>query len=167
MDEKDVRLFLPEHHDVKENPIKKKIRQLMYDYELLKIVTNMDINPHSRESLELYSCLYNEMSPLLTAITCHIICINGYRHKKIRESINHTQKILGLLKILNERYVISLTSNDYMDDMRWFTISNLTCKEIVEEIKKCLKEVYPTKRWKNGFLLILFSFIYKINKNFF
>lgn len=146
MDEKIERMFWPEHHVLTENKMKTKIRQFINNYKLLEMFLDMDVKPHSRESLELYSSLYNEMSPLLTAITCHIICINGYSHKKIKEAINHAQKILGLLKILNERYVISLTSNDYMDDVRWFTISNLTCKEIVEEIKKCYNEMYSTKR---------------------
>ena len=147
MDKKYVRMFWPEHHDVEEKRIKKVAREFINAFKLLEMYIPMDSLSHSRESLQFYSSLYKEMGPMLTEITCYIICHNGYeRRVRIKKTIENAQKVLGYLKILHERYIISLISNDYLGDERWFSISPLTCEQVVEEIGKCFREMYSTRR---------------------
>jgi hypothetical protein len=64
----ELKLFKTEHFAVPENEIKKKIRKFILGYKLLDSFLEMGTNPNETESLQLFSDLYNGMSPLLTDI---------------------------------------------------------------------------------------------------
>ena len=108
------RIFLPNHFERHVNVIIPKIRKFILGYKLLENFLSLETNPDDEESLEFYSDLYNDMSPLLTEITCYLIN-NGYsgKRRRVDESIRLSQKILGLLKLLDKRYVVH---NDFFKD---------------------------------------------------
>ena len=142
MEEKE-RMFLPVHFERHESVIKKKVRKFMLGYNLLNEFLSMKTDPNNRESMEFYSNIYSDMAPLLTEITCSVVN-NGYsgRRKRVDNAIFVSQKILGLLKILHLRYMISISSPDPFGDSRWFEISPKTNYEIVKEITKLFNEMY-------------------------
>jgi len=143
----ELKLFKTEHFAVPENEIKKKIRKFILGYKLLDSFLEMGTNPNETESLQLFSDLYNGMSPLLTDITCYVI-INGYinKRKRVDNAILISQGILGLLKILHQRYVISITSPDPIEDPRWFQNSEKTNYEILEEISTLFEKMYSFQK---------------------
>jgi hypothetical protein len=139
----DLRLFLPTHTERHESIMKKKVRTFIVGCGLLQNFLSMGTNPDDEENLEFYSDLYKGMEPLLTEITCYLISI-GYlsRRKRIDNSISLSQKILGLLKILHLRYVISITSQNPTSDTRWYQESDKTSEEIVKEISILIEKMY-------------------------
>ncbi len=150
------RLFLPEHFQRQEPVIKKKIRKFMLGYKLLESFLEIGKSPNDSESLEFYANLYNDLSPILTEITCYAIN-NGYikKSERIEESIKLSQKILGLLKILNTRYIITLTSPDPIEDPRWDLISKKSNTEIVEDISLKLEKMNSLKFKGQGWVLLI------------
>ena len=153
------KLFLPENFQREESVIEKKIRKFMLGFKLLETFLEMGRSPNDSESLEFYSDLYNDLAPILTEITCYDIN-NGYikKSKQVEDSIRISQKILGLLKILHTRYIISLTSPDPIEDPRWDSISKKSNTEIVEDISLKLERMdsLELKEQEWVFLLILF-----------
>ena len=119
----------------------KKKDSLWQQYFKLFDAESITGSSHS-ESLEFYANLYNDLAPILTEITCYAIN-NGFikKSERIEESIKLSQKILGLLKILNTIYIITLTSPDPIEDPRWDSISNKSNTEIVEDISLKLERM--------------------------
>ena len=142
MEEK-PRLFWPDYRERHEEAIEKKIRKFILAYKLLDEFLLMGTNPNDEESLQFYSNLYVECAPILTEITCYVIS-NGYagKRKRIDNAILLSQKIMGLLKVLHKRYVISITSPDPIGDQRWYEISKKSNAEIVEEMELFFKRMY-------------------------
>ena len=141
----DEKLFMPhvERHD---SVIEQKVRKFMLGFKSLEFFLSMGTNPDDEESLEFYSNLYEDMASLLTEITCFMIG-RGYfgKRKRVDNSIFLSQKILGLLKILHLRYIISITSQDPISDSRWYKESDKSNQEIVGEISKLFNEMYSFK----------------------
>ena len=140
------RLFLPNHAEKHDSIMKQKIRKFMLGYKSLDLFLSMETNPDDEESLEFYSTLYNDMASLLTEIMCFMIN-KGYfgKRKRVDNSIFLSQKILGLLKILHLRYVISITSQDPISDSRWCKESDKSNQEIVGEISRLFNDMYSFK----------------------
>lgn len=138
-----TRLFWPDYCERHEEAIEKKIRKFILAYKLLDEFLLMGTNPNDEESLQFYSNLYVENAPILTEITCYVIS-NGYsgKRKRIDNAILLSQKIMGLLKVLHKRYVISITSPDPIGDQRWYEISKKSNAEIVEEMILFFKRMY-------------------------
>ena len=141
--EEELRLFWPNHCERHEEAIEKKIRKFILAYKLLDEFLFMGTNPNDEESLQFYSNLYVENATILTEITCYVIS-NGYfgKRKKIDNAILISQKIMGLLKVLHKRYLISITSSDPFGDQRWYEISKKSNAEIVEEMILFFKMMY-------------------------
>ena len=148
------RIFWPNHFERHVNVIIPKIRKFILGYKLLENFLSLETNPDDEESLEFYSDLYNDMSPLLTEITCYLIN-NGYsgKRRRVDESIRLSQKILGLLKLLDKRYVVSITSQDPISDSRWYQASSKSNREIVEEISILTKEMYSLHKEIKGWVI--------------
>lgn len=141
--EEGLRLFWPNHCERHEEAIWKKIRKFILGYKLLNEFLLMGTNPNDEESLQFYSNLYVENAPILTEITCYVIS-NGYfgKRKRIDNAISLSQKIMGLLKVLHKRYVISITSTDPLGDQRWYEISKKSNVEIIEEMILSFESMY-------------------------
>jgi len=141
-----LNLFLPDHAEKHESIMKKKIRKFILAYKLLDQFLSMEINPDDANSLQFYSNIYVDMAPLLTEITCFVIN-NGYSGRRVRvdNAILISQKVLGLLKFLHLRYMISITSQDPILDFRWYQVSDKSNSEIVGEIAKLFDSMYSLK----------------------
>ena len=140
------RLVWPEHHDVYESDIKKKIRKFMMAYSLLHEFLTMGEDPEGRESMQFYSNLYVDMVPLLTEITCYVIN-NGYMNKRERvdNAIFLSQKILGCLKMIHHRYLVSITSVLPIEDNRWYQYTEKSNQEIIDEIADYFDKIFSFK----------------------
>ena len=138
-----LRLFLPTHSERHEALMKKKIRKFILAFKLLQEFISIHSDPNKSDSLEFYSNIYVDTTPMLTEITCFVIN-NGYagKRKRVDNAISTSQKILGLLKILHKRYIITVSSTDPLDDPRWDEISIKTNSEIVEEISILFERMY-------------------------
>ena len=64
------------------------------------------------------------------------------KRRRIDNAISISQKILGLLKILHERYIITISSTDPLDDSRWDEITHKSNSDIVEEISILFEKMY-------------------------
>ena len=141
-----VKLFKTEHFEKHENPIRATVWKFILGYKSLEQFLELGIDENSIESLRFYSNLYNDMAPILTEISSYVYG-NGYikKREKIKNGISESQKILGLLKLLHMRYIITLTSPYPLDDPRWDEITEKSNKEIVKEIESHLDRIYPFK----------------------
>lgn len=153
----DLSMFLPEHSEKHESVIKKKIRKFILAYKLLEQFLSMGTNPDDEESLQFYSNLYVDMAPVLTEITCYVIN-NGYfgKKKRIDNAILLSQKVLGHLKILHIRYLISIVSQP-IEDVRWNEIPKKSNEKIVEEMDSFFKEMYS---FSFGWRMSYYSFFF-------
>ena len=95
----------------------------------------MGTNPNDEVSLHFYSELYTDMAPLMTEITCYLIS-KGYtgKRKSVDNVVFLSQKILGFLKVLHQRYVIAITSQDMDSDPRWYGTSDKSNSQIIDEM---------------------------------
>jgi hypothetical protein len=143
---KEQRLFAPDFHDKHESEIKKKIREFILGYKSLEIFLSLESDPNDERSLLFYSELYENMSKLLTHITCFVV-VHGYkgRRKRVDEGIRNSQKILGLLKILHLRYLVNITSADPFSDPRWCENTDDSNAKIIQDIKYYFKKMYSFK----------------------
>ena len=128
-------LFRAEHRARYNSYIKGKIRKFIIGYNELDMFFTVGANPYERDSLKFYSDLFKSMVPLLAEITCFV---DGNKligkREKFKQSIDLFEKVLGLLKILDLRYLIIMTSPDPTEDPRWYKESEKTNEEIIREL---------------------------------
>ena len=153
-----LRLFLPDHSERHETLMKKKIRKFILAFKLLQEFISIHSDPNHPDSLEFYSSFYVDTSKILTEITCFLISSGlAGKRRRIDNAISISQKILGLLKILHERYIITISSTDPLDDSRWDEITHKSNSDIVEEISILFERMYRNEGW-----VITHSFFFEI-----
>ena len=141
-----LRLFLPERKERHESVMKQMIRDFIRGFKSLEQFVSLEVNADETKSMEYYSSLYKEMSPLLTMIY-NYLTEYGYkrRRKSFEDAIKIAQKIMLLLKVLHTRYITSMTSTDPLEDSRWYEITDKSNAEVIDQISKFLKETYSLK----------------------
>lgn len=143
-------LFKPERRARYNEYIKGKIRKFIIGYKELEMYFTIGSNPYNRESLKFYSDLFKSMSSQLSEITCYM---DGNKliskREKLKRSIDLFEKVLGLMKVLDQRYLITITSPDPTEDPRWYKESDKTNKEIIEKIIILLYEINSLKPKKD------------------
>ena len=141
------RIFWPDRHDVYESDIKKKIRKLMLGYSSLhEFLSIGKIPDDAGDSMQFYSELFDGMKDLLTDVINYAI-ITGYmyKRKRVKNAIDYACKILGCLKILHDRYLVSITSSSPIDDPRWYQESEKTNQKLEEDMIEYFDKVYSFK----------------------
>jgi hypothetical protein len=141
-----LRLFLPERKERHERVMKQMIRDFIRGFKSLEQFVSLEVNADETKSMEYYSSLYKEMSPLLTTVDC-FITLYGYkrRRKSFEDAIKISQKVMLLLKVLHTRYITSMSSTNPFEDFRWYEITDKSNTEVVDQISKLLKETYSLK----------------------
>ena len=123
-------------------------------YEMLSSVTDCN----DKECLEYFSKLYVESLPLVTDVTCYVVKNEyGGRSKRFDDLIFKTQNVLGCLKVLHFRYQ-ALCSSPNDGHLNWYKCSNKENKEILEEMKTLLEEMWLSIFYDNKSLCIPWGF---------
>jgi hypothetical protein len=106
----------------------------------------MGTNPDDEISLQFYSNVYVDMTPLIIQVT-YFVVRNGYagKRRRVDNAIILSQNILGLLKVLHSRYVIYMTCHNPIECPRWYEISKKSNKEIVDELAVLFEKMYSFK----------------------
>ena len=143
-------LFKAEHRARYNNYIKGEIRKFIIGYNKLDLFFTVGANPYEIDSLKFFSDLFKEMKPLLAEIRCFVdgnklIC----KREKFNQSIDLFEKVLGLLKILDIRYLIIMTSPDPTEDPRWYKESEKTNEEIIRELIDLMSRISLLKPKKD------------------
>lgn len=123
------------HHS---SAVVKNARTLCRKFAMMhEILPVLNEKPNGKRTLKYFSNLYNECVPIVVSITLYAVQNKLSERKKVYDSLNRAQNILGYLKVLDLRYKsISSSPKSTKKPVTWYNNSELENSEIIEKIKE-------------------------------